>query len=168
MKGQVVQKGIAIGRVKWIKELEQVGTVKTDHPEFELQAFEDAIKVSESQLQALKSKTAESAGSHEADIFEAHLMMLNDPSLVDPIKGLIQEEAYTALSASEKVYNQTIEMFEALEDTYLQQRAVDIKDIKRRVMGLLSDTQTDSANVAIESSTGIVLVAHEITPSDTL
>jgi len=168
MNGQIVQKGIAIGRVKWVKELQQVGEIKTDQPNLELRAFNKALNESEDQLAKLKAKTLESAGHHEAEIFEAHLMMLHDPSLVDPIKTLIQEECYTALSASEKIYNQTIEMFESLEDEYLKQRAVDIRDIKKRVMSLLAGTNQSLSDSNISQEEGVVLVAHEITPSDTL
>ncbi len=166
MSGQVVQTGIAIGRVRWVAELGQVGVVKAENPAFELESLRDAVSTAQRQLEKLKEKTEAEAGKHEAEIFEAHLMMLSDPSILDPIKDLIQEESRTALSASESVYDQTISMFESLDDAYLKQRALDVRDIKKRVMGILSGDLKAEANA--DSDDKIILVAEEITPSDTL
>ncbi len=166
MSGQVVQTGIAIGRVRWVAELGQVGVVKAENPAFELESLRDAVSTAQRQLEKLKEKTEAEAGKHEAEIFEAHLMMLSDPSILDPIKDLIQEESRTALSASESVYDQTISMFESLDDAYLKQRALDVRDIKKRVMGILSGDLKAKANA--DSDDKIILVAEEITPSDTL
>ena len=172
MKGQIVQSGIAIGKVKWIRDTEAVGLLKAEDPAHELKRFSQALEVAGTQLSALKVKAEEAAGKHEAEIFEAHLMMLEDPSIVDPIKSLILEESLAAMSAAEKIYDQTIQMFEALDDDYLKQRALDIRDIKKRVMKILSkapDTQpSGDQDSEAGQNEGIILVAHEITPSDTL
>ncbi len=165
MSGQVVQKGIAIGRVKWIESLAEIGVVKTDNVEMELSALNGALVTAQSQLEGLKAKTEDEAGKHEAEIFEAHLMMLTDPSIIDPIKESISSECLTALSACERVYDQTINMFESLDDPYLKQRALDVRDLKKRVMGILSGKSQSGLD---HSTDPVILVAEEITPSDTL
>lgn len=165
MSGQVVQKGIAIGRVKWIETLAEIGLVKTDNRELEVSALDRALDTAQGQLEGLKAKTQAEAGEHEAEIFEAHLMMLRDPSIIDQVKETISSECLTALSACEKVYDQTIRMFESLEDPYLKQRALDVRDLKKRVMGILSGKSQGSLDHDEEP---VILVAEEITPSDTL
>lgn len=163
MTGQVVQKGIAIGHVRWIQEEKDVQMTFVDDPGPEIQAFQDAIEAARHDLNGLKEKAYVQAGEHEAQIFEAHLMMLDDPSLIDPVLDHIRNESLSAVSACYKVYGQAIEMFENLEDDYLKQRATDVRDLRKRLIGKLR-----GEGQSVTHDTSVILVAHEITPSDTL
>ncbi len=163
MKGQVVQKGIAIGHVRWIQEESHVEITYVEDPKPEIQAFQDAIETARQDLSKLKKKASIEAGEHEAQIFEAYLMMLDDPSLIEPVLDHITNEGLNAISACYKVYGQTIEMFENLEDDYLKQRATDIRDLRKRLIGNLT-----GVDKTVGSDSSVILVAHEITPSDTL
>lgn len=164
MKGQVVSKGIAIGTVKRIEAYKPVGLIKTQDINGALELLEASKERTSNELKALVEKTRANVGDKEAQIFEAHLMILDDPTLQPSIEAVIKNDAFSAETVVEKVLSNMEEMFKNLESDYMKERALDIFDIKKRwVKNIL---RPDS--ILTESDQAVILYAEELTPSDTL
>jgi phosphoenolpyruvate-protein phosphotransferase (PTS system enzyme I) len=125
--------------------------------------FEAAVAASRTDLAALRERVAARVGRAEAAVFDAHLMMLEDPALVDGINEAI-EAGSGAAQALEGVVETYAAIFAGMEDAYMRERAADIRDVGRRlVRHLLGSTAPDLSMLAEPS----VVVAHDLTPSDT-
>ncbi len=164
MLGHVVSKGIAIGRVKRIEPFKPIGIIKSDHVDKEISLLESSHVITGDELSDLITKTRKDLGDKEAQIFEAHKMILEDPTLMPQIVTEITKEELTAASAIEKILSQMEVMFATMDSDYMKERALDIVDIKKRWI-----TNTLSSKVSKESaSEPVILFAEELTPSDTL
>lgn len=154
--------GIAIGQaVIWRREAAVLEEPRTLGPEAELARLWPALEETRRQLRDLAGAVAARAGEKEARIFQAHLLLIDDPLLMREIKSNLAR-----MSAEEAVRGAVVhlaEKFEALEDNYLRERAADIRDVGQRLIGNLSG----SSKVAPESSGAGILVARNVTPSDT-
>lgn len=165
MKAVGTSPGIAIGKVlvynepKLVVELREVEDV-----DFELERLDKAIRMSIEDIQNLYDETLKSIGESEAQIFNAHKMMLQDPEFIDGIRSKIKEEKANAEWAVKKVSDQLIELFENIEDEYLRARALDLKDVsKRLLMKLLGIEESNDIKNLKEKC---ILVAEDLTPSD--
>ncbi|MCH4889531.1 phosphoenolpyruvate--protein phosphotransferase [Acidaminobacter sp. JC074] len=164
MSGSIVSRGIAIGRVMRIEPYKPVGLIKTEDTEGAKSLLLKSMTQTSEELNALVDKTRENVGDHEAAIFEAHLMILSDPTLLPQIESIIEHDSLSAASAVESVLSSMEDMFKNLDSDYMKERALDIYDIKKRwVKNILSPTDNN-----ISLSSGVILVAEELTPSDTL
>lgn len=164
MKGQVVSKGIAIGTVKRIEAYKPVGLIKTDHIPQALEELMTSFERTLKELKALIIKTRENVGDKEAQIFEAHAMILEDPTLLPSIEDAINKDCLKAESAVEKVLTGMEEMFKNLDSDYMKERALDIFDIKKRWVNNIVHNDFEDKDQA----EAVILVAEELTPSDTL
>ncbi|MBN2899965.1 MAG: phosphoenolpyruvate--protein phosphotransferase [Clostridia bacterium] len=165
MAGKIVQEGIAIGRLQWVKTQETIGIKHTGDPERAVASFETLLETAAFEIAALEAKARDTIGEEEAQIFQAHQMILQDPVFIDSVRSAILEECFAVDSAVEKVFDETIAMFENIDDPYLKQRALDIKDIKRRLLNIWAKSD-DEEEVLLAGP--VILIADEITPSDTL
>lgn len=154
--------GIAIGKARVLKkpvmtiEKAPLGTVEAEKSRFK-QGLCEAAK----EIQLTIGKTRESLGASEAMIFEAHLMMLEDPEFISQIEAQILS-GDSAPFAVRTVADGFIAMFSAIEDEYLRGRAADLKDVSDRVIRkLLGIKEVDF------TEKGIILVAEDLSPSDT-
>src|SRR5699024_7703902 len=113
----------------------------------------------------IRDKAAASLGEEEAQVFDAHLMVVNDPEMTDQIKQNIADNSVNAEQALKDVSGMYIEMFDAMEDNpYMQERAADIRDVSKRILAhLLNVTLPDPSMIDEE----VVIIAHDLTPSDT-
>lgn len=110
-------------------------------------------------------KAAQSLGEAEAQVFDAHLMVLSDPEMVGQIKQNIKDNSVNAESALKEVTDMYIGMFEAMEDNaYMQERAADIRDVAKRILAHLLGVTLPNPSMINEE---VVVVAHDLTPSDT-
>ncbi|MGF2941927.1 phosphoenolpyruvate--protein phosphotransferase [Enterococcus xiangfangensis] len=127
--------------------------------------LDDALVASSAELEKIRDKAAKSLGEEEAQVFDAHLMVLSDPEMIGQIKQHIQDNEVNAESSLKEVTDMYIGMFEAMDDNaYMQERAADIRDVTKRVMAhLLGVTLPDPSMIDEE----VVVVAHDLTPSDT-
>lgn len=127
--------------------------------------LDDALAKSTEELQQIREKAAQSLGEAEAQVFDAHLMVLSDPEMVGQIKQNIKDNSVNAESALKEVTDMYIGMFEAMEDNaYMQERAADIRDVSKRILAhLLGVTLPNPAMINEE----VIVVAHDLTPSDT-
>ncbi|KXF73613.1 phosphoenolpyruvate--protein phosphotransferase [Enterococcus faecalis] len=127
--------------------------------------LDDALAKSTEELQAIRDKAAQSLGEAEAQVFDAHLMVLSDPEMVGQIKQNIQDNKVNAEAALKEVTDMYIGMFEAMDDNaYMQERAADIRDVAKRILAHLLGVTLPNPSMINEE---VIVVAHDLTPSDT-
>lgn len=161
MQGIAASPGIAIGKVLVLADEAAEGKVCVHIDQ--QQAFQQALAVSKTEIAALRAKVSSRSGDDTAAVFDAHLLMLEDPSLLDPISQAIEEGA-NAVAAVQGASQALAAVFAELDDEYMRERAADIKDICRRLIRHL----TGSSAVNWEAITEpVMLIAHDLTPSDT-
>jgi len=156
--------GIAIAKV-FVMEQAQLKAEKRviDDVESEIARFQEALAQSIADIKALKQRTVEQLGEEKAEIFESHLLVLNDPELIGPIEDKIRKEQINAEYALQDVSASFISMLENLKSAYLKERAADMRDVTKRVLThLLKVKVLDLANISEE----VILVAEDLTPSD--
>ncbi|CAM3982568.1 phosphoenolpyruvate--protein phosphotransferase [Catellicoccus marimammalium] len=124
-----------------------------------------ALEKSQEELQIIRNKAAESLGEEEAQVFDAHLMVLADPEMISAIEANITDNSVNAESALKEVTDMFISMFEAMVDNaYMQERAADIRDVTKRVMAHLLGVKLPNPAMINEE---VIVIAHDLTPSDT-
>ena len=167
LKGIAASSGVAIAKVfKLETPVLEVSTAKVDDAEAELKRFNDALEKTCADIQDIRDR-AEKAGKlkpEELEIFDAHLMMANDPELKSQIEALIQAND-NAVHATDEVASQWIAMFESMVDNeYMQARSADVKDVTFRLKANLLGVEIPDLGSVKEDS---VIVAEDLTPSDT-
>ena len=164
-KGIAASKGYAIGKV-FIQEHEEIviTDAKVSNVEAEKETLQKALDKSKEQLTAIKEKTLAEIGEHEAQVFEAHLTLLDDPEFTGGMLAEIESNSVNAMKAVESVTNTFVMIFDAMEDEYMKERAADIKDVSKRIIANLAG-KGENALASVEENT--VIVAHDLTPSDT-
>ncbi|HHQ1009260.1 TPA: phosphoenolpyruvate--protein phosphotransferase [Listeria innocua] len=165
LKGIAASDGIAIAKAYLLVEpdLSYEKTEVTD-VESEVKRFESALEVSRTELSTIREKAAKDLGEDKAQIFDAHLLVLNDPELTGPIEESIKNAKTNAETALQETTDMFIGMFESMDNEYMRERAADIKDVRKRVLShLLGVTIPNPALIDKE----VVVVAADLTPSDT-
>ena len=164
-KGTGASPGIALGKALVIEHSELVIEKRAiDNIEEEVQKLQNAVKVSKEELTKVKEKALLELGEHEAEIFEAHLLVLEDPELIDSAISKIRDEKVNADYALNEIKEMFVAMFESMDNEYMRERAADIKDVTNRVLRhILGIKVVDLAGLDEE----VVLIAHDLTPSDT-
>lgn len=154
--------GVGIGKI-FIKPEHNTDKVYTiESAERELEKFKTAHQEAQAGIAKLAVKAQENMGKEQAAIFEAHMQMIQDPELVGGVEGHIQSGT-GAVAAVETVVGLYVQMFEAMPDPYLRERAIDISDIGRRIIAHLRQEQLFDPTTL----DGAILVAADLTPSDT-
>ncbi|WP_188206873.1 phosphoenolpyruvate--protein phosphotransferase [Alkalibacillus aidingensis] len=157
--------GLAIGNAHILKERENqidkdlIGTVTE-----EVDKFYQALEASQLEVKELIDETKKKLGDEHAQIFEAHLALLEDPSMTSEVETLIKDSQVSAVFALDQVSQQHISMFEALDDPYMRERANDLKDVMDRVSQHLQGVRRDAFLFQKDS----VIFAKDLTPSDTV
>ena len=164
-KGTGASPGIALGKALVIEHSELVIEKKTiENIDEEIQKLESVVKVSKEELTKVKEKALAELGEHEAEIFEAHLLVLEDPELIGSAISKIRDEKVNADYALNEIKEMFVAMFESMDNEYMRERAADIKDVTNRVLRhILGIKVVDLAGLDEE----VVLIAHDLTPSDT-
>ena len=164
-KGTGASPGIALGKALVIEHSELVIEKKTiENIDEEIQKLESAVKVSKEELTKVKEKALAELGEHEAEIFEAHLLVLEDPELIGSAISKIRDEKVNADYALNEIKEMFVAMFESMDNEYMRERAADIKDVTNRILRhILGIKVVDLAGFDEE----VVLIAHDLTPSDT-
>jgi len=163
--GIPASKGIAIGpgflyqTTEVIPERRIVADVKA-----ELEHFRLSCAKADNELENLFNKAVESVGEEAAEIFQAHRMMLQDPEIVQYVEDAILNQKLAADYAMYEAAEMNAEMMEALEDEYFKARAVDIRDVARRVLRILHGKEDQEVNLKQPS----IILAEDLAPSDTI
>ena len=164
IKGIAASSGIAIGKVYKLES--PVINVDNEHKgsvDEELARFEEALKKTVEDINKVKEKASANLSDEELAIFDAHLMMAQDPEYADQIKAMINE-GNSADYACKSVSDSMISMFESLDDVYFKERAADIKDVSYRLLcNCLGLVIPDLTSIDEE----VIIVAEDLTPSDT-
>ena len=137
---------------------------KAGEPVEEIKKFDDALAKTVKDIEGVKERAAKRLSEEELAVFDAHLMMANDPEFAGQIKSMIENEKVNAEYAADTVANQMVAMFEAMDNDYFRERAADIKDVTFRLKCNLLGLQIPDLT-AIDEPT--IIVAHDLTPSDT-
>ena len=137
-----VASGIAIGRVMLIhkKNFGDGNTaISADEVQLELERFHTALEVTKKQLQDLQEKLRRKLRDTEAGIFDAHLLLVEDYTMTNEVERSITEDMVDAESAIIRAVDKFVAAFSAVEDIYLRERAVDIRDVGQRIITNLSE-----------------------------
>ncbi|MBO1306492.1 phosphoenolpyruvate--protein phosphotransferase [Enterococcus sp. 669A] len=166
LKGIAASDGVAVAKAYLLVQPDLSFQKQTiEDAAAEESRLDDALAASSSELQKIRDKAATSLGEEEAQVFDAHLMVLSDPEMIGQIKTHIQDNKVNAESALKEVTDMYIGMFEAMDDNaYMQERAADIRDVTKRVMAHLLGVKLPNPSMIDEE---VVVVAHDLTPSDT-
>ena len=165
IKGIAASPGISIAKAFRLENPElTVKRKSVTDTEAEVFRFEEAVTQSEAELEVIRENARRDLGEDKADIFAAHLLVLNDPELINPIKDKITSEQVNAEFALNEVATMFVSMFEAMENEYMKERAADIRDVTKRVLAhLLGVTIANPSTISEE----VVIIAEDLTPSDT-
>ncbi|GGM36114.1 phosphoenolpyruvate-protein phosphotransferase [Paraliobacillus quinghaiensis] len=137
---------------------------KVEDVESEVKRLSQALETSKEELEKIKSNARKTLGDEHAEIFSAHLLVLSDPELINPIEDKIKTDNVNAEFALNETATMFIDMFKAMENEYMRERAADIQDVTKRVMAhLLNVTFPDPALIDEE----VIIIAEDLTPSDT-
>ncbi|MFD2308597.1 phosphoenolpyruvate--protein phosphotransferase [Enterococcus termitis] len=166
LKGIAASDGVAIAKAYLLVQPDLSFDKKSvDDVSAEESRLDDALAKSTTELQAIREKAAQSLGEEEAQVFDAHLMVLSDPEMIGQIKQNIQDNKVNAEAALKEVTDMYIGMFEAMDDNaYMQERAADIRDVAKRILAHLLGVTLPNPSMINEE---VVVVAHDLTPSDT-
>lgn len=165
LKGIAASDGIAFAKAYRLLEPDlTVEKQMVSDTESEVKRFRAALKKSETELEIIKEKARRDLGDDKAAIFEAHLLVLNDPELTGPIEEKIKSESVNAEIALEETANMFISMFEAMENEYMKERAADIKDVTKRILAALLGVELPAPALIAEE---VVVIAEDLTPSMT-
>lgn len=163
--GKGVSKGVAAGPISFYRRPSgEIPRRSVTDTAAELARFHDACETAKEQLGALHDKALAEAGEDAAMLFEAHQMMLDDLDFVESIEGLIENDRLNAEAAVSDTGAQFAEMFAAMDDSYMQARAADIRDISTRVVGIL----TGEGESGIVSDVPCIVAADDLAPSETV
>ncbi|HFH0609903.1 TPA: phosphoenolpyruvate--protein phosphotransferase [Enterococcus faecium] len=166
LKGIAASDGVAVAKAYLLVQPDLTFSKATvEDTAAEEARLDAALAKSTEELQQIREKAAQSLGEAEAQVFDAHLMVLSDPEMVGQIKQNIKDNSVNAESALKEVTDMYIGMFEVMEDNaYMQERAADIRDVAKRILAHLLGVTLPNPSMINEE---VVVVAHDLTPSDT-
>ena len=163
--------GIAIGKVLLIKEHSTSyvkppeATITVDQVEIEIKKFERALDTTREELEELQKRIQNKLQAHEASIFDAHLLIVDDQMLLHEVQDNIQNQLTTADCAFFKIMERYITAMSVMKDAYIKERVSDIKDVASRVLANLQETNRPVLDYLEDKR---IIIAHDLTPSDTV
>ena len=164
-QGKGVYGAIAIGKaLKWKREDMQVKREKIEDAAQELERLRIAINKAMEQLENIYEKVLEEVGEANAQIFEIHRMMLEDDDYNDAIVEMIQGQNVNAEYAVAVTADNFAEMFSVMDDSYMQARAADVRDISNRLILCLKETSKKS----LITDEKVIICADDLAPSETV
>lgn len=165
VKGIGVSIGFAYAKAFKLEE-EQLNIVKREisNAEDEVLRFEEAVSEAIVDLRTLKDISKDKIGVENAKLFDAHILLAQDPEMGNQVKLLIKNEMINTEYALKKISDQFVSIFESMNDEYMQERAADIKDVVNRVMRKLLGLSNIDLSMINEDS---IVVANDLTPSET-
>lgn len=165
ISGIAASSGIAIAKAYRLIEPElSVEKRSIEDVEAEVTRFKEAIQKSTSELEIIRNKAEQDLGADKAAIFDAHLLVLSDPELLNPVQDKIKSENINAESSLHEVASMFITMFEQMDNEYMKERAADIRDVTKRVLSHLLGIHIPNPSMIAEE---VIIIAEDLTPSDT-
>ena len=166
LQGIAASDGIAIAKVYTLTEPDLTVTkVTVEDSEKEVSRLDDALAASIKDVELIKETALKNLGEEEAQVFDAHLMVLSDPELIGQVKDSVTSNKVNAESALKEVTDMFISIFAGMEDNpYMQERAADIRDVSKRILAHLLGVKIPSPATIKDE---VIIVAADLTPSDT-
>jgi phosphotransferase system enzyme I (PtsI) len=165
VSGIAASAGIAIAKAFLLENPElEITKKQVENTELETVRFQEAVDKAKTELAVIKDRAFDELGEDKAAIFAAHLLVLDDPELIDAVKQKITSEKVNAESAMDEISSMFITMFEQMDNEYMKERAADIRDVSKRVLShLLNVKFATPASISEE----VIIIAEDLTPSDT-
>jgi phosphotransferase system enzyme I (PtsI) len=167
LRGIAVSPGIVLGKA-YVRRPEEVVVpnfvVDASKVESEIQRFRAALGQTRQEIEATRQQLADRMGEDHAEIFDAHLLILEDTKAIEDTEQLIRGSLMCAEFAFNRVIGRILESFESIGDAYLKERRTDIQDVRRRVLRNLTGQELQAFGAPNEES---AIVAHDVSPSDT-
>lgn len=167
-QGVGVSPGIAIAEVQVIgvdfREPDEYPVAAEEIPG-EIKRFEAALKATRSQILAMQDQIAQAVGSRDASIFDAHLLVLEDRTVLDEVIRELKGGKRNIEAAFYGVMKRYLDSLRKIDDPYLRERVIDVEDVARRVIRNLDGSESGRQVRASEKEH--ILVSHELTPGDT-
>ena len=166
IKGIAASDGVAIAKAYLLVEPDLTfdKNEKVTAVEGEVAKFNNAIQAPKVELTKIRNNAEVQLGADKAAIFDAHLLVLDDPELIQPIQDKIKNENANAASALTDVTTQFVTIFESMDNEYMKERAADIRDVSKRVLSHILGVELPNPSMIDES---VVIVGNDLTPSDT-
>ncbi|HDG8506665.1 TPA: phosphoenolpyruvate--protein phosphotransferase [Staphylococcus aureus] len=166
IKGIAASDGVAIAKAYLLVEPDLTfdKNEKVTDVEGEVAKFNSAIEASKVELTKIRNNAEVQLGADKAAIFDAHLLVLDDPELIQPIQDKIKNENANAATALTDVTTQFVTIFESMDNEYMKERAADIRDVSKRVLSHILGVELPNPSMIDES---VVILGNDLTPSDT-
>ena len=163
--GKGVYGAIAIGSISIFRRKNvQVKKIKTDDTSTELERLEKAKGKATEQLRKIYEKALKEVGEANAQIFEIHMMMIEDDDYNEAITKMITEQNVNAEYAVSVTAGNFADMFSSMDDSYMQARAADVHDISNRIIACMNGCETE----AVPSAEKVIICADDLAPSETV
>lgn len=165
INGIAASDGVAIAKAYLLVEPDlSYNSEKITDIDAEIAKFNDAIETSKVELTKIRNNAEKNLGADKAAIFDAHLLVLDDPELIQPIEDKIKNDQVNAPTALSEVTGQFITIFENMDNEYMKERAADIRDVSKRVLAHILGVELPNPSIIDES---VVIIGNDLTPSDT-
>lgn len=165
LKGKGVFGDIAFGKISIYNRKEcAIKRYRVEDTDAEIKRYEDAKNIAIVQLKSLYEKALQEVGESNAMIFQIHQMMLEDLDYCESITSIIKNQNVNAEYAVGTTADNFSEMFSSMDDSYMRERAADVKDVSKRILKILSDTLENAVSFDEPS----IIAADDLAPSETV
>lgn len=165
LQGTAASPGIAIAKAYRLAEAAgEPSRIAVHNPEAEIQRLRSAVNEAKADIETIRQETLERLGAQKAEIFEAHLFLLEDPELIEASEEKIHDEKINAEAAVYEVSTGIAELLRSMDDELLRERAADVADVSGRIISKLEGREHSALSGLSEEA---VLIASDLTPSDT-
>ncbi|MBU3758880.1 MAG: phosphoenolpyruvate--protein phosphotransferase, partial [Candidatus Omnitrophica bacterium] len=168
LKGIGVSPGVMIGKVHVLHSDDSFSVplqnVASEEVPQEIARFEEALTRTRADILGVRKKLSTQIGREHSEIFNAHLLILEDRTLIEDVIALLKEQKVTTEYAFSQVIRRYFQAFSEIDDEYLKERVADIRDVARRVLQNLYGEEKGALENLKEK---VILFAHDLSPSDT-
>ncbi|WP_422404272.1 phosphoenolpyruvate--protein phosphotransferase [Mammaliicoccus sp. JADD-157] len=165
LKGIAASDGVAISKAYLLVEPDlSFSSENISDVDGEVEKFKAAVNQSKVELTQIRNNAEKQLGADKAAIFDAHLLVLEDPELLNPIEENIRNNKVNAPTALQEVSNNFISIFENMDNEYMKERAADIRDVSKRILAHILGVELPNPSMINES---VIIVGEDLTPSDT-
>ncbi|MHD0370482.1 phosphoenolpyruvate--protein phosphotransferase [Mammaliicoccus sciuri] len=165
LKGIAASDGVAISKAYLLVEPDlSFSSENISDVAGEVEKFKAAVNQSKVELTQIRNNAEKQLGADKAAIFDAHLLVLEDPELLNPIEENIRNNKVNAPTALNEVSTNFITIFENMDNEYMKERAADIRDVSKRILAHILGVELPNPSMINES---VIIVGEDLTPSDT-
>ncbi len=165
LKGIAASDGVAISKAYLLVEPDlSFSSENISDVDGEVEKFKAAVNQSKVELTQIRINAEKQLGADKAAIFDAHLLVLEDPELLNPIEENIRNNKVNAPTALNEISTNFITIFENMDNEYMKERAADIRDVSKRILAHILGVELPNPSMINES---VIIVGEDLTPSDT-